>query len=50
MAGKLMEADEASDWETEYVYSSTYIKLSNMCEKHNDVYVEQLGATNANKT
>ena len=44
-----MEADETSDRETENVYSSTYIKLSNMWGKHNNVYVEWLSATNAHK-
>ena len=50
MVGKLMEADEASDGDTENPYSSAYIKLSNMWGKRRDVYVERPSATNAHKS
>ena len=50
MAGKRLEADRARDPEAENVYSSTDIKLSNMFGKRNNVYVEGLSATNANKS
>ena len=50
MARKLTEADQASDQETENVYSSTYIKFSNMWRKCNDFYVELLSATNPHKS
>ena len=49
MAGKRTEADEASNRERENVYSSAYIKLSNMWRKRN-VYVERLSATNAHRS
>ena len=50
MAGKRTEADKASNRETQNIYSTTYIKLSNMWRKRNDVYVERLSATNTHKS
>ena len=45
-----MEADEASNRETESVYITTYIKLSNMSRKCNDVYVQRLSVADAHKS
>ena len=50
MAGKRTEADEASNRETQNIYSTTYIKLSSMWRKRNDVYAERLSATNVHKS
>ena len=49
MAGKRTEADEASNRERQNMYSTTYIKPSNMWRKRNDVYLKRLSATNAHK-
>ena len=42
MGEKQTEADEASEQETENVCSTMYIKFSNMWEKRNNVYLNQL--------